>query len=58
MEDLAAVLGVTAAACCMGLTSLTGNPLYDSMGSIAVGTILGKVRLAFFYQIVNLNFTK
>ncbi|PIK48836.1 putative zinc transporter 9 [Apostichopus japonicus] len=43
MEDLAAVLGVTAAACCMGLTSLTGNPLYDSMGSIAVGTILASV---------------
>lgn len=43
LEDTAAVLGVTAAACCMGLTSLTGNPLYDSIGSIAVGTILASV---------------
>ncbi len=41
LEDAAAVLGVMVAAGCMGLTSLTGNPMYDSIGSIAIGAILG-----------------
>ncbi|XP_036858642.1 proton-coupled zinc antiporter SLC30A9, mitochondrial isoform X2 [Manis javanica] len=43
LEDTAAVLGVIIAATCMGLTSITGNPLYDSLGSLGVGTLLGVV---------------
>ena len=43
LEDAAAVLGVVVAASCMGLTSLTGNPMYDSLGSLAVGGILGEL---------------
>uniref|UniRef100_A0A8B9TL71 Proton-coupled zinc antiporter SLC30A9, mitochondrial n=1 Tax=Anas platyrhynchos TaxID=8839 RepID=A0A8B9TL71_ANAPL len=35
LEDAAAVLSVAVAATCMGLTSLTGNPYYDSVGSLA-----------------------
>ncbi|XP_032383939.1 proton-coupled zinc antiporter SLC30A9, mitochondrial isoform X2 [Etheostoma spectabile] len=49
LEDAAAVLGVIMAAGCMGLTSLTGNPLYDSMGSICVGTLLGAVSAFLIY---------
>ncbi|KAF3694114.1 Zinc transporter 9 [Channa argus] len=49
LEDTAAVLGVTLAAGCMGLTSLTGNPYYDSLGSLGVGTLLGAVSAFLIY---------
>uniref|UniRef100_A0ACB8E7Z5 Uncharacterized protein n=1 Tax=Sphaerodactylus townsendi TaxID=933632 RepID=A0ACB8E7Z5_9SAUR len=49
LEDTAAVLGVTLAATCMGLTSLTGNPYYDSLGSLGVGTLLGAVSAFLIY---------
>ncbi|XP_063777078.1 proton-coupled zinc antiporter SLC30A9, mitochondrial [Pseudophryne corroboree] len=49
MEDAAAVLGVIMAASCMGLTSLTGNPYYDSLGSLGVGTLLGAVSAFLIY---------
>lgn len=49
LEDAAAVLGVILAAGCMGLTSLTGNPTYDSLGSLGVGTLLGTVSAFLIY---------
>uniref|UniRef100_A0A3Q1BTA4 Proton-coupled zinc antiporter SLC30A9, mitochondrial n=1 Tax=Amphiprion ocellaris TaxID=80972 RepID=A0A3Q1BTA4_AMPOC len=49
LEDAAAVLGVILAAGCMGLTSLTGNPYYDSLGSLGVGTLLGAVSAFLIY---------
>ncbi|XP_033869837.3 proton-coupled zinc antiporter SLC30A9, mitochondrial-like isoform X2 [Acipenser ruthenus] len=49
LEDTAAVLGVILAASCMGLTSLTGNPCYDSLGSLGVGTLLGAVSMFLIY---------
>ncbi|XP_029416543.1 zinc transporter 9 isoform X3 [Nannospalax galili] len=49
LEDTAAVLGVIIAATCMGLTSITGNPLYDSLGSLGVGTLLGMVSTFLIY---------
>ncbi|XP_026641045.1 zinc transporter 9 [Microtus ochrogaster] len=49
LEDTAAVLGVVIAATCMGLTSVTGNPLYDSLGSLGVGTLLGVVSAFLIY---------
>uniref|UniRef100_A0A8C6JK99 Proton-coupled zinc antiporter SLC30A9, mitochondrial n=1 Tax=Melopsittacus undulatus TaxID=13146 RepID=A0A8C6JK99_MELUD len=49
LEDAAAVLSVAIAATCMGLTSLTGNPYYDSVGSLGVGTLLGSVSAFLIY---------
>ncbi|KAJ8262383.1 hypothetical protein GJAV_G00165820 [Gymnothorax javanicus] len=49
LEDAAAVLGVILAASCMGLTSLTGNPYYDCLGSLGVGTLLGTVSAFLIY---------
>ncbi|XP_015515337.1 zinc transporter 9 [Neodiprion lecontei] len=49
MEDLAAVLGVTAAAGCMGLTSYLGNPMFDAIGSLVVGGLLGGVASFIIY---------
>lgn len=36
-EDGAAVTGLLIAASCLGLTSYTGNVIYDAFGSIAIG---------------------
>lgn len=49
LEDAAAVLGVILAASCMGLTSLTGSPYYDCIGSLGVGTLLGIVSTFLIY---------
>ncbi|KAI8508550.1 hypothetical protein Bbelb_136490 [Branchiostoma belcheri] len=49
LEDAAAVLGVAIAATCMGLTSLTGNPVYDAMGSITIGGLLAMVSAFLIY---------
>ncbi|CAL9707226.1 unnamed protein product [Knipowitschia caucasica] len=49
LEDAAAVLGVIMAAGSMGLTSLTGNPTYDCLGSLGVGTLLGAVSAFLIY---------
>lgn len=43
LEDIAAVLGVSIAGSCMGLTHIYGNPLFDAVGSLLIGTILASV---------------
>ncbi|XP_012288780.1 zinc transporter 9 [Orussus abietinus] len=49
MEDLAAVIGVVFAASCMGLTSYLDNPMFDAIGSILVGGLLGVVASFIIY---------
>ncbi len=39
-EDLAALLGLVIAAAMLGLTLVTGDPLYDAIGSILIGCLL------------------
>ena len=41
MEDSAAVGGVFLAAGALGLVHLTGNAVYDAIGSISIGGRLG-----------------
>eukprot|EP00698_Gefionella_okellyi_P013735 TRINITY_DN3779_c0_g1_i3.p1 TRINITY_DN3779_c0_g1~~TRINITY_DN3779_c0_g1_i3.p1 ORF type:complete len:484 (-),score=94.10 TRINITY_DN3779_c0_g1_i3:814-2265(-) len=45
MEDGAAVTGLAIAAGCLGMTAYTGNPMYDAMGSMMVGGLLGAVAI-------------
>ncbi len=45
LEDSASVVGILVAGTAIGLTHVTGNPMYDAMGSIAVGGMLGSVAL-------------
>lgn len=39
-EDIAALLGLVFALIAVGLSMVTGNPLYDAMGSIMIGILL------------------
>jgi divalent metal cation (Fe/Co/Zn/Cd) transporter len=39
-EDLAALLGLTIAFVAVLATWITGNPVYDALGSIAIGVLL------------------
>ncbi len=43
LEDGAAVLGVLIAATAVGLTMVTGSPVWDAIGSIIIGLLLGAI---------------
>jgi hypothetical protein len=43
LQDGAAVMGLAVAAVALAATSATGNPVYDAIGSIGVGVLLGGV---------------
>lgn len=43
LEDGAAVTGVAIAGVCVALTYFTGNPVWDSIGSIVIGLMLGVI---------------
>ncbi len=45
-EDIAALFGLILATVAIGITMLTGNPLYDALGTMAIGVLL--VLVAFF----------
>jgi zinc transporter 9 len=45
LEDSAAITGVLLAASMLGLAQYTGNTLYDAIGSIGIGGLLGFVAL-------------
>ena len=48
LEDSAAVAGLLLAAGCLGLTSYTGNIIYDAIGSISIGgSLLNSILLIF-----------
>ena len=49
LEDAAAVLGVTIAGSCMGISYYTGNPTADAMGSLLVGGLLASVAGVIIY---------
>uniref|UniRef100_A0A182MI91 Proton-coupled zinc antiporter SLC30A9, mitochondrial n=1 Tax=Anopheles culicifacies TaxID=139723 RepID=A0A182MI91_9DIPT len=48
-EDAAAVLSVALAATCMGLSTYTGSPIPDAVGSLLVGCMLGGVASFIIY---------
>ncbi|MEO1266821.1 MAG: cation diffusion facilitator family transporter [Myxococcota bacterium] len=45
LEDAAACLGIVIALVCIGLTQVTGQPYWDSLGSILIGILLGAVAI-------------
>ncbi len=50
-EDLAALLGLVIAAAMLGLTLLTGNAVYDALGSILIGLLLIGVALMVGHEV-------
>jgi cation diffusion facilitator family transporter len=53
-EDLAAVAGVLVSGIAIGLSLVTGNPLFDALGSIGVGLVLMATALFSMYEIKSL----
>lgn len=45
LEDAAAVFGVVIALTCIGLYVLTGNPIFDAIGSLIISFLLGGVAI-------------
>jgi cation diffusion facilitator family transporter len=50
-EDLAALLGLALALAAVALTMVTGNPLWDALGSVAIGVVLIVVAVAIAQEI-------
>jgi divalent metal cation (Fe/Co/Zn/Cd) transporter len=53
-EDIAALLGLVLALGAVGLTLLTGDPLFDGLGSVAIGALLILIALALTIEIKGL----
>ncbi|PLX40178.1 MAG: cation efflux family transporter [Deltaproteobacteria bacterium] len=53
-EDFAALIGLTLALMAVGLSVVTGNPLYDALGSMAVGALLIVVAIVVGIEIKSL----
>lgn len=50
-EDMAAITGLLFAACFLSLAVITGNPVYDAFGSIAIGALLVVISIALSIRI-------
>jgi len=53
-EDIAALAGLALAFVALGLTALTGNPVFDALGSIGVGLLLMGVSFAVTTEVKSL----
>lgn len=53
-EDLAALLGLSFALIAVGVTMVTGNPVYDASGSIVIGALLIVIAVLIGVEVKNL----
>ncbi len=54
LEDTAAELGLSFAFLGVGLAALTGDPLYDGLGSLAIGALLAVVAVVLGFEMYSL----
>ncbi len=54
LEDLGALLGLTFALAGVGLATLTGEPRFDAMGSVAIGCLLGVIAIVLAIEMKSL----
>lgn len=53
-EDVAALSGLTIALLALSLTALTGNPVFDAAGTVAVGALLVVVAVLVLFEVKSL----
>eukprot|EP01129_Flabellula_baltica_P013189 TRINITY_DN607_c5_g1_i1.p1 TRINITY_DN607_c5_g1~~TRINITY_DN607_c5_g1_i1.p1 ORF type:complete len:408 (+),score=72.26 TRINITY_DN607_c5_g1_i1:43-1266(+) len=50
LEDGAALISLSIASFCLGLSYYTGNVVYDAIGSILIGVLLGNIAIFLIYK--------
>ena len=54
LEDFGALVGLAFALLGVGLSVLTGNPVFDALGTIAIGTLLGVIAIILIIEMKSL----